>query len=158
MENLWDAAVFRDAAIPEMSEEGKKDGKNPDFHCNKMIKKSKAAPFPTIDVEQFGRKLRELCEIRGVSVQELREYLNLTSVQAVYLWFGGKRLPSIDNMYAISCFLGVSMDELVDSARLEQAQKILMDETLQAHEKRIFFYWEKMAKKRENAGIGEIRQ
>ena len=123
-----------------------------------MIKKCKSEQYPTIDVERFGRKLRELCEIRGVSAQELREYLNLTSVQAVYLWFGGKRLPNIDNMYAISCFLGVSMDELVDSAHWEQAHQILTDETLQAHEKRIFFYWEKMAEKNENAGVGEIRQ
>lgn len=93
---------------------------------------------------KFGAKLREICAEQQVTAVDLKEYLHLSSIQAVYLWFGGKRLPNIDNLYAISRYLGVRMDDLVNSEREETAAKIIRDDSLPDHGKRIMFYWKRL--------------
>lgn len=67
-----------------------------------------------IDMERFGRRLKEACARKKVTPLKLQRVLGLGSVQAVYLWLAGKRLPSLDNLYAISKFLGVRMEELLE--------------------------------------------
>ena len=115
-----------------------------------MIDNRSAERYPSIDPQQLGRKLKQVCEAKGISASDLQQNLHLTSVQAVYLWFGGKRLPNIDNLYAISRYLGITMDELVSSERQEKAYDILKEEVLTEYEKRILFYWERLAAKSEN--------
>lgn len=69
--------------------------------------------YPVIDVEQTGKKLLKECEIREISTKELQQFLGLSGRQSIYTWFQGKALPTLDNFYALSRYLGVSMDELV---------------------------------------------
>ncbi|MBR2949594.1 MAG: helix-turn-helix transcriptional regulator [Lachnospiraceae bacterium] len=69
--------------------------------------------YPVIDVEKTGKKLLRECELRGISTKELQQFLGLSGRQSIYTWFQGKALPTLDNFYALSRYLGVSMDELV---------------------------------------------
>lgn len=104
--------------------------------------------YPAIDMQQFGNNLRQICEARKVSAHDLKEYLHLASIQAVYLWFGGKRLPSVDNLYAISRYLDVSIDELFCSEQQKGAANIMSDERLSAEKKRVLLYWTQLQKKK----------
>lgn len=104
--------------------------------------------YPTIDVERFGENLREICEAKNVTANELKDYLNLGSIQAVYMWFKGKRLPNLDNMYAISRYLGVSMDDLIGRERYEETVDVLCEDSLPVHGKRILLYWRMLRKSR----------
>lgn len=96
--------------------------------------------YPSIDMVSFGNKLKEVCEKQQVSAEDLKDYLHLSSIQAVYLWFNGKRLPNVDNLYAISRYLGIRMDDLVSSDSGERAEYIMRNDLLPNHGKRVMLY------------------
>jgi len=73
--------------------------------------------FPTIDLIETGSNLRRIMDQRGVTVKEVQQYLGLKSIQSVYHWIKGISLPSLDNLYALSELLQVSMDEIVRGSR-----------------------------------------
>lgn len=80
--------------------------------------------YPAINAKLFGRKLKEVCENRHVTASELQQFLHLGSVQAVYMWFEGKRLPNLDNMYAISKYLDIPIENLLEEKR-ENAEPLM---------------------------------
>ena len=69
--------------------------------------------FPVIDKERTGERLRNIMAQHGYSVRDVQEYLNLGSVQSVYHWLKGISMPTVDNLYALSEFFGVPIDDLV---------------------------------------------
>ena len=68
--------------------------------------------YPVIDLTATGAHLKELLEERGVTVQDIQEAMGLASPQAVYRWLRGSNMPSVDNLYALSRFLDVPMDNV----------------------------------------------
>ena len=73
--------------------------------------------YPIINREETAIGLRDLLKSKGVSIKGVQEYLGLACVQSVYQWLDGKKLPSLDNLYALSQLLQVSMDELVRGSK-----------------------------------------
>lgn len=74
---------------------------------------SKRFVYPVIDMRATGVHLKELLEERGVTVQDIQEAMGLASPQAVYRWLRGSNMPSVDNLYALSRFLDVPMDNVI---------------------------------------------
>ena len=74
---------------------------------------SKRFVYPVIDMRATGVHLKELLEERGVTVQDIQEAMGLASPQAVYRWLCGSNLPSVDNLYALSRFLDVPMNNVI---------------------------------------------
>lgn len=102
--------------------------------------------YPVTDLIRLGAKLRELCDVQNVSAIELRDYLHMGSTQAIYMWFNGQRMPSVDNLRALSRYLGQRVDDLIDSERMEQVNQILTNDLLPAHGKRVLLYWMRLEK------------
>ncbi len=98
--------------------------------------------YPVIDVGRSGKLLKEVCRKRDVSPKDLQKYLHLGSIQAVYHWFRGERMPSIDNLYAISRFLEVPLDDLLVSG--EEKEECIQKEDLGAPVKRLYLYWQNL--------------
>ena len=98
--------------------------------------------YPVIDVGRSGKLLKEVCRKRDVSPKDLQKYLHLGSIQAVYHWFRGERMPSIDNLYAISRFLEVPLDDLLVSG--EEKEECIQKEDLGASVKRLYLYWQNL--------------
>lgn len=69
--------------------------------------------YPVIDLKRTGERIRQAMEKKNVTPKDIQKYMNLSCVQTVYHWLGGKSIPSIDNLYALSGLLGMSMDSLV---------------------------------------------
>lgn len=69
--------------------------------------------FPRIDMKRTGQWLRFLCKKEKITVVKLQELLHIASNQAIYAWFNGKSLPSLDNMCALSYVLHMPIDELL---------------------------------------------
>lgn len=69
--------------------------------------------YPMIDLKKTGEWLRYLCKRENISVSEIQEKLKIASNQAIYSWFNGKTLPSLNNMYALSDFMGVPMNDMI---------------------------------------------
>ena len=94
--------------------------------------------YPVIDVQETGRQLRTECERRQVTPKELQEFLGLAALQSIYNWFQGRTLPSLDNFYALSCYLGIRMEELVVPKR--RAREVPVREAARAMERRMVAY------------------
>lgn len=56
---------------------------------------------PEYDLKVIGENLRRLREAKSLSVEEVREYLRLGSVQAIYKYENGRSYPQTDTMFAL---------------------------------------------------------
>ena len=69
--------------------------------------------YPVIDVERTGQRLRKLARDNHVTDQDVAGYLGFTSPRAIYKWYKGECLPTIDSLFALSKLYGVSIDEMI---------------------------------------------
>lgn len=69
--------------------------------------------FPTINLRETGVNLRRIMDMRRITPKDIKEFLNLGSIQTVYNWFNGLNMPTVDNLYALSQFLQVPIDEII---------------------------------------------
>ncbi len=69
--------------------------------------------YPQINLKKTGMWLRILCKYRGITVKDLQDFLHISSNQAIYEWFNGHTLPSVNNLLALSTLLGISMNYLL---------------------------------------------
>ena len=99
--------------------------------------------FPTIDKQATGINLRRIMDARGITVKDVQQYLGLGCVQSVYRWLEGVSMPTIDNLYALSELLQVSIDALVCGNR-KQIVPVLNVKTDDSRERRLLTYYKKM--------------
>lgn len=66
-----------------------------------------------IDMELTGANIKRLMNEKGYSISLIIRELHLSSPQAVYSWFKGYTIPSIDNFVILSKILDVPIDELI---------------------------------------------
>lgn len=69
--------------------------------------------FPIINMVETGKRIRELADKKGITPTEIQKVCGLGSLQAVYKWFGGKSVPTIDNLGIISNLLNTPIDDIV---------------------------------------------
>lgn len=69
--------------------------------------------YPTIDMVATGENINKIRKARGISVADLQAYFGMNNRNSIYKWFRGESLPTLENLYALSVYLEVSMDELV---------------------------------------------
>ncbi len=82
--------------------------------------------FPVIDPEATGRNILRLRKARGLTVRDVQEYFRFGEPRVIYKWQKGQCLPTVDNLYALSRLLQVSMNEILVS-RQEDASAGLRD-------------------------------
>ena len=69
--------------------------------------------FPTINLRATGVNLQRIMDKRGIVPKDIKELLNLGSIQTVYNWCNGLNMPTVDNLYALSQLLQVPIDEII---------------------------------------------
>lgn len=69
--------------------------------------------YPVIDLRATGTNIRQLRIERGFTIPEVQRYMGFETVQAIYHWQSGASLPSLDNAYAFSTLLGVTVNDLL---------------------------------------------
>ena len=94
--------------------------------------------YPVINLRETGTNLRRIMDKRGITAKDVQKYLNLASIQSVYNWWNGTNLPTVDNLYALSHWLRIPMDDLVCGNR----PVIIENPTI----KRLYAYCEKLNK------------
>lgn len=76
-----------------------------------------------IDAKRTGKRIKQLCEAKNITVKNIQEELNIGAFQSIYNWFSGKTLPSLDNMYRLSKMLNVAMEEMI----VDNSSRIIID-------------------------------
>jgi transcriptional regulator with XRE-family HTH domain len=75
--------------------------------------------YPKIDTTATGQQIAHLMQAKGLRVQDLQNYLGLSAPQAIYKWLRGEGLPCIDNLFALSELMGISIDDILIKERLD---------------------------------------
>ena len=65
------------------------------------------------DMKLIGRNLKRLREAKNLSVDEVRRYLCLGSVQAVYKYEKGQSYPQADTMFALMELYEASLNDII---------------------------------------------
>lgn len=69
--------------------------------------------YPVIDMARTGQNIKNVMRLKGFTVKDLQNYLELSTPQSIYHWFDGRNLPTIDNLYALSELFHMSVDALL---------------------------------------------
>ena len=69
--------------------------------------------YPVIDMRATGTHIKALMDVREVTVQDVQNAMGLAAPQAVYRWLRGSNMPSVDNLYALSRYLNVQMEDVL---------------------------------------------
>ena len=75
---------------------------------------------PEYDMKLIGRNLKRLRESKRLSVDEVRKYLCLGSVQAVYKYEKGVSCPPADTMFALMELYEADLEDIVGGHGTEQ--------------------------------------
>ncbi len=71
------------------------------------------AHIPVIDMPATGRNINALRKRAGLTVKDLQDILGFNTPQAIYKWFNGMTMPTIDNLVILAAVLGVAIDDLI---------------------------------------------
>lgn len=69
--------------------------------------------MPIINMEQTGKQIAELRKNANLTVNDIKEALELTTVNAVYKWQRGQTLPTLDNLVALAALFGCTINDIV---------------------------------------------
>lgn len=75
--------------------------------------------YPAINMSATGQHIEALVKAHGYSAKDVQEYLGLSAPQAIYKWFRGATLPSIDNLFALSKLFDTPIDQILISEQSE---------------------------------------
>lgn len=73
-----------------------------------------------------GKNLKRLREARHLSVEDVRRYLRLGSVQAIYKYEKGKGYPQADTMFALMELYGANLYDIVHEREEDLASSSLI--------------------------------
>lgn len=69
--------------------------------------------IPIVDVKRTGQNIYHLMQEQQVSIKDVQEACGFSTPQAIYKWFNGKNLPTIDNLVVLTCLLHCTIDDIV---------------------------------------------
>ena len=78
--------------------------------------------LPIIDMIRTGQNISRLRKQAGLSVKDLQDVFGFATPQVIYKWQQGTALPTIDNLVALAAVLQVSIDDILVTDTMTQAQ------------------------------------
>ena len=83
---------------------------------------------PEYDRERIGKNLKRLREAKNLSVEEVKEYLRLGSVQAIYKYENGQSYPQADTMFALMELYEADLDDIIREPQEAKVRTVSRDE------------------------------
>lgn len=69
--------------------------------------------YPRINMRATGANIKRLRKERGITVQQIADFMGFTEPVAVYKWQRGASLPTTDNLLALSKLMKCSMEDIL---------------------------------------------
>ena len=70
-----------------------------------------------LDMVKTGQNLKRIMQLKGYTVKDIQEHLKLSTPQAIYHWFDGMTMPTLDNIYALSELFRMPVDAIMRGNR-----------------------------------------
>ena len=81
---------------------------------------------PEYDFKVIGNNLKKLRLANNMTVEEVREYMQLGTVQSVYKWERGDGLPQADSLIALMQLYGASRIEMITEEGCELSSSVFL--------------------------------
>ena len=78
-------------------------------------------------MEKTGLYLKNIMLAKGLTVKDIQTHLKLSTPQSIYHWFGGKSMPTIDNLYSLSDLFHMPVDAMLVGNRQYHYNLVLTD-------------------------------
>lgn len=72
-----------------------------------------AVRVPVIDAKATGENINRMRKAKGLSTTEMQDVLGFTNRNAIYKWFNGVNLPTLDNLVILAALLEVNMNDII---------------------------------------------
>ena len=69
--------------------------------------------MPTIDMLATGNNIKRLRDKSGLTTKDIMDILGFNNPNAIYKWFRGLSLPTLDNLVILADIFGVNMDDII---------------------------------------------
>jgi len=66
-----------------------------------------------IDTVKTGENIKEIFKKNNYKIKDIQETFGFGTPQAIYKWFRGDSIPSIDNLVMISSMCNISIDNII---------------------------------------------
>ena len=92
-----------------------------------------------LDMAMTGQTIKRIMQAKGYTVKDIQNFLQLSTPQAIYHWFEGKSMPTIDNLYALSGLFCIPVD-----AMLRGTRSFILSPYWDERCGRLFMYYERL--------------
>lgn len=72
-----------------------------------------ALKIPVIDARATGENINRMRKARGLSTAEMQDILGFTNRNAIYKWFRGVNLPTLDNIVILAALFDVNVSDII---------------------------------------------
>lgn len=69
--------------------------------------------YPRINMRATGANIKRLRKEKGITVQQIADFMGFTEPVAVYKWQRGDSLPTTNNLLALSKLMNCSMEDIL---------------------------------------------
>lgn len=67
----------------------------------------------TVDMEQTGKNIERMMKDRNMTPKDMQRAFGFGTVNTIYTWIRGKKVPNIDNIVQMAEIFDVKMDDIV---------------------------------------------
>ena len=69
--------------------------------------------MPVLDVKATGANIKTIIKAKGFKIADIQDKCGFATPQAIFKWFRGDCVPTIDNMIIIADMCGVTIDNII---------------------------------------------
>lgn len=91
----------------------------PEYNTIPMIRNVEKSPHPVLDMEASGKTIKQAMKEEGVSPKIFARIMGWEKPQAVYKWYNGETLPSIDTLSVLSRILNRPIESLLVTRKVD---------------------------------------
>lgn len=74
--------------------------------------------MPIIDMKATGMNIKAMIKNKGFKIADVQARCGFNTPQAIFKWFRGDAVPTIDNMIIIADMFGVTIDQIIVITRV----------------------------------------
>lgn len=69
--------------------------------------------MPTINMIETGKNIKTIMKLNNIKIVQIQQILGFNTPQAIYKWFRGEAMPTLDNMVVLAATLNTTIDNLI---------------------------------------------
>ena len=66
-----------------------------------------------IDMQATGRNIKKMIADKGINMKQMQDAFGFQTPQAIYKWYRGAAMPTIDNLVILASLLQTTLDSIV---------------------------------------------